>query len=105
MDTVRWLLLLLVTATVGCGAKTFESVAVDALPTVPPAQKAKTLLEGVASSGQLGSGAEEIKMTLEELKKTDAAKADQLLNDMKQLEATPEGPGMMAKAKAMAAKL
>jgi hypothetical protein len=99
------LLVVLVAALVGCGTKSFESVAVDTLPTVPPAQKAKTLLEGVASTGQPGSGAEEIRMTLEELKKTDAAKGDQLLNDMKQLEATPEGPGMMAKAKAMAGKL
>jgi hypothetical protein len=99
------LMLVLSISLVGCGAKTFESVAVEPLPTVPPAQKAKTLLEGVASSGQLGSGAMELQTILEELKTTDAAKADQLLSDLKQLEAMPEGPGKAAKAKEMAAKL
>lgn len=105
MTSLRWMLLLLVAAAVGCGSKSFESISVEPLPTVPPAQKAKSMLESVASSGQLGSGAMELRTTLEELKKTDAAKGDLLLKDLQQLESTPEGAGMMAKAKEMAGKL
>lgn len=105
MQSFRLFFVSLVLFAAGCGARTFESVTVEPLPTIPPAQKAKTLLEEVAKTGQLGSGAEEIKMTLEELKKTDAAKADLLLKDMQQLEAARDPNAAMAKAREMAGKL
>jgi hypothetical protein len=102
---MRVLLVVLVAAIAGCGAKSFDSVTVEPLPAVPAAQKAKTLLEEVAKTGELGSGAEEIKMTLEELKSADVAKGDELLKDMQQLEAARDPSAIKSKAKAMADKL
>lgn len=84
----------------GCGPKV-ESEPVQATP--PPA--AKALLTDVANSGELGSGAANIRQSLEELKKTDAAKADPLLQELDELEKMSDPAKIKAKAKAMADKL
>lgn len=86
---------------VGCGPASVTSEPVTPAP--PPA--AKAMLTELASSGELGSGAESIRAALEELKATDAAKGEDLLKDMDQLEKMTDPSKVKAKAKAMADKL
>ncbi len=86
----------------GCGGPRDPSTAANV--TAPPAP-AKALLEEVASSGQLGSGAETIRQALEGMKATDAAKAEELLKELAVLEKTTGAAKIKEKAKAMAAKL
>jgi hypothetical protein len=73
--------------------------------TPPPPTPAKAMLTDVATSGELGSGAASIREALEALKKTDAAKGEELLKDLDDLEKTSNPAQIKAKAKAMADKL
>ena len=84
---------------VGCGApaEQVEKVA----PAGPP--PAKAMLEGVAASGELGSGAQEIRSALD--KESDPAKKEALLKDMDALEKAATPDEVKAKAKEMADKL
>ena len=59
-------------AVVGCGAD--DPAGESSSPRVP--RQAKAMLEGVAASGELGSGAMEIRRALDQLKATDAAKGE-----------------------------
>jgi hypothetical protein len=76
---------------------------VSVTPPAPPPVKA--MLEEVANSGQLGSGAESIRTALEGMKATDSAKAEALLNDLAALEKMTGEAKIKAKAKEMAGKL
>lgn len=91
--------LLIGVSLVGCGG--VESTAV----TPPPPPQAKALLSDVANSGELGSGASMIRDSLESLKATDAAKAEELLKELDELEKMSDAAKIKAKAKAMSEKL
>lgn len=88
-------------AIVGCGSANIPDTAV----TPPPAPPVKAMLDDVAKSGELGSGASLIREALEAMKATDAAKAEELLKEMTALEGLSDPAKIKAKAKAMSAKL
>jgi Arc/MetJ-type ribon-helix-helix transcriptional regulator len=96
----RWLLLVGVIGLTGCGGNV-ESEAVQ--PAGPPS--VKPMLEEIAASGAVGSGAETIREALTTLKASDAAKAEELLKDLDELEAMSDPSRIRQKAKAMADKL
>ncbi|MFM7039909.1 MAG: hypothetical protein ACKO2L_19550 [Planctomycetaceae bacterium] len=85
----------------GCGPG--QTPAETVTPVAPPAAKAQ--LMDVAASGELGSAASSIRESLEALKATDSAKADELLNELTALEGLADPNQIKAKAKAMADKL
>jgi hypothetical protein len=91
----------LLAALAGCSG-TVSDTEVEVTPTVTPA---KAMLEGVAESGQLGSGAMEIRSALETMKASGDPKADELLKDLSELETTTNPAQIKQKAAAMAAKL
>ncbi|MFN9717499.1 MAG: hypothetical protein ACK58L_02330 [Planctomycetota bacterium] len=95
------LMSLSLTAIVGCGAANIPETAV----TPPAAPPVKAMLDDVAKSGELGSGASLIREALEAMKATDAAKADELLKEMTALEGLNDPAKIKAKAKAMSDKL
>ena len=72
-------------------------------PPAPPAAKAQ--LSDVAASGELGSAASSIRESLEALKATDSAKAEELLKQLTELEGLADPAKIKAKAKAMADRL
>jgi hypothetical protein len=72
---------------------------------MPPAMIAKTLLLQISEAGESGSGTMLIRENLEKLKATDAAKADQLIKELDQLEKTSNPAQVKALAKKMADKL
>lgn len=92
--------LLLGLSLLGCGGGV-SSTSV----TPPPPPPAKAMLDEVATSGQLGSGASMIRDSLESLKASDAAKAEALLKELDELETMSDAAKIKAKAKAMADKL
>ncbi len=105
MLTFRRLLLASVVCLAGCGAKTFDSVAVEQVAPAPTEQ-VKAVLQGVVQSGELGSGTMELRPLIEQIKATDAAKGDRLLADLTQLEGMAGNPGAAkAKAQEMIGKL
>ena len=102
MTFLRIVVLLSLVALLGCQP---ESVSVDQPDALPAAENAKAMLEGVAETGELGSGAMELRESLEEIKQTDAAKADPLLADLDALESLADPAAIKAKAKEMLDKL
>lgn len=87
---------------VGCGGNDLPSpVAVE--PAAPPALK--PMLENVAATGELGSGAEAIQTELDNLAKTDDAKAKALKADLERMQKLSEPEAVKALAKQMTAKL
>lgn len=102
MTFVRVLFVLALLAVVGCGSQP-APIAVTPVET-SPADTARAVLEGIAESGEVGSGVDELRTALEELKQTDAAKADALLTDLSALEAA-SGEAAKAKANEMLGKL
>lgn len=73
--------------------------------TPPPAPPAKAMLEDIAKSGELGSGASLIREALEAMKATEPAKVEPLLKEMGELEGMSDPAKIKAKAKSMANKL
>jgi hypothetical protein len=65
----------------------------------------KTMLEDVAKTGELGSGAMEIRDALEQMKASGDAKADELLSDLDELERMATPAAIKTKAQQMADKL
>jgi hypothetical protein len=104
MSILRVLALLSVLVFVGCGSDITSTPIQPAGPT-PAAQSAKATLEEIAKTGELGSGMESLKQSLEQVKQADAAKGDALLADLKTLESTTDAEQIKAKAKEMAGKL
>ncbi len=90
--------------TSGCGGA--EEVATEPKNTATgdPASVKKLLLN-VADSGTLGSAVMSIRDELNELKATDAAKADALLQDLAQMAKTTDPDQIKSQARAMADKL
>jgi len=96
----KFLLVAVIALAVGCGE---HEVSERVTPAGPPPVKA--MLEGVATSGELGSGAQEIREAITKLQATDQAKGATLLADMNQLEKMTNPAQIKAKAKEMANKL
>lgn len=86
----------------GCGGGGIPAP-VSVTPPPPPAVKA--LLEDVARTGELGSGAEGVRTALTELKASNGPVAEELLKELDQLEKLSDPAKIKAKAKAMADKL
>lgn len=80
---------------VGCNATTSPSA--TRVTPAPPAFKA--LVEGIAQSGEIGSGAEELKNEFDKLKQSDASKAESLQADF---DALLNADGNPAKVKQLA---
>jgi hypothetical protein len=93
----RCLVVLGLSVVLGCGGERVQSVE-------PPKNRSKTVLESVAQTGILNSGIMVVKEELEQMKATDAAKAEGLLKDLDQLEKMNDAARIKAKAKEMAAK-
>lgn len=86
---------------VGCGGPSDTEIEVEVV-VVP----AKQMLEEVAETGVLGSGEMEIRDALEGMKVSgDAAKADELLKELDELNAISDENQIKSKAASMAAKL
>lgn len=100
MKSPKLLLAIVVAAAIGCGVKEEVKTVTPAGP--PPA---KAMLEEVAKTGELGSGAMEIRSSLETVKGADAAKGEALLKDMDELEKLGDPEQIKAKAAEMAGKL
>ncbi|MEN6495028.1 MAG: hypothetical protein ABFD16_12185 [Thermoguttaceae bacterium] len=95
----RCLVVLGLSVVLGCGSgERVQSVE-------PPKNQSKTVLESVAQTGILNSGIMVVKEELEQMKATDAAKAEGLLKDLDQLEKMKGAAQIKTKAKEMAAKL
>jgi len=71
----------------------------------PSAANAKGMLEEVAETGELGSGAMLLRESLEQIQQSDATKGDPLVADMDALEGLTDPEAVKAKAKEMADKL
>jgi len=83
------------------GCETSESVSVDPVQeATPDAANAKTMLEEVAESGQVGSGAMLLRESLENVEQSEA-----LLADMDELEGLTDEEAIKAKAQEMIGKL
>ena len=104
MSLLRIVTLLSLVALVGCGSDV-KSVPVNQAAVPPAAQSAKAVLTDLANTGEKGSALETLRQNLEDIKKTDAAKGDALLNEFKALQAETNPDQVKAKAKAMADKL
>lgn len=102
MNFLRIVLLLSIAAVIGCQG---ESVSVDQPEALPAAENAKVMLEEIAQTGEVGSGAMLLRESLEELKQSDAATADPLLADLDELEALTDPAAIKTKARQMADKL
>ncbi len=87
---------------VGCGPR---PQATGSAEETLPAQTVRTTLEQLAETGQIGSEVWIMMAALEEMKATDAAKAEALLKDADQLMSAPGPDAVKAKAKEMLAKL
>lgn len=105
MRFLRLFPVLVAFSAIGCGATQPSPVRVQPPAESSAADTAKGVLEGVAESGELGSGGEELKMALEEMKSTDSAKAEELLQDYQKLESAGGGDAAKTQAKAMLDKL
>lgn len=92
--------ILLIALVAGCGGR---ERGVTVKPPSPQAL-AKAILEDTAAQGKVTS-VETLREKLEALKETDAAKANELLADYKQLTLLSDPRAISAKAKQMAGKL
>ncbi len=99
---VRISVLLLVALVIGCEGGG-GSVPVDA-PQSSIADLIKNDLQMVVDNGEMGSEMMSIQNNLETLKSTDAAKADELLKDLEELEGL-SGDAVKTKAEEMIGKL
>jgi len=102
MSFLKFLALLAAVAMVGCSGGR-GGVSVE--PSAAAPSQAKTLLEKMAESGEVGSAVMVVREGLEKLRETDAAKADALLSDLDELESMSGAAAIKAKAKEMADQL
>jgi hypothetical protein len=104
MDFLRASLVLMSLFLMGCGGGP-APVAVQPPATPAAAEAAKSALQTVADTGELGSGLETLRTALEELKQSDSEKATALLADLDALEASSSPDAAKSKAKEMLGKL
>lgn len=99
MNVGKPLSLLLVLAFAGCGGRSGAS------PDATPAT-AKAVLQGIAQSGEpLGKEREDLEKAFQNLKSSDAAKGEKLLQQLQELSSLNRAPEIRAKAAAMASQL
>jgi hypothetical protein len=92
-----------VTLMLGCDSATTAPTAIRVTPVTP---SLKEMIDGVAKSGEIGSGAEEIRKEFDKLKASDAAKAGAIQADFDALMAADGNPAKVKKLAAdLAAKL
>jgi hypothetical protein len=101
MKSPKFLAIAVIIFAVGCG--TAKEAEESVTPAPPPS--VKLMLEGVSRSGELGSGAEEIRKSIAKLKETDPAKGNALSADLSALEKMTDRAKIKAKAKEMVGKL
>lgn len=94
-----WWILLLALVLAGCGSSS-KPVAPPPAPTM-----VKSILQDLATHGEMNSGVEELERQLEAMKATDPAKANALLADYKELRSLRNSQAIKTKAKAMIDKL
>jgi hypothetical protein len=105
MNFARILFVFAAAFLVGCGGgEQFDSTRVTP-PQNSPVDDARPTLQAIADTGEVGSGAAELRTLFEKIKETDAAKGDALLNDLNTLETTTDPAAAKAKAKEMLGKL
>lgn len=94
-----WSVILLALVCAGCGS--------SGQPVEPPpaSAMAKSILQDLATHGEMNSGVEELQRQLEAMKATDPAKANALLADYKELRSLSKPQAIKTKAKAMIDKL
>ena len=101
MNFARIMTLLVALTLIGCGGPTETTKKV----TPPSAQEQiKMALQNVVDSGEIDSGLMTVRDKLAEMKATDAAKAEELLKDLDELEKT-SGEAAKTKATEMLGKL
>jgi len=98
MEVLRMCFVLVALVMVGCGGGP-APIAVDPPATPAAAETAKSVLQTVADTGELGSGAEGLRTAIQELNKPD------LLADVDALESASDPEAAKAKAKEMLGKL
>lgn len=89
-----------VVCAVGCGGSGEQKYAEQPIVEVKAVDNVRAWLQGVADSGELDSGADTIKDTIQQMK-TEGANVDQLLKDADELIAMKAHNQIKAKAKAM----
>lgn len=91
----------------GCGGGSSSATTkeVSANPVLSGKDQVKERLQAVATSGSGGSALGGIRDALNELKKTDAVLADQLLNDLTAMEQTDDAETLKKMATDMISKL
>lgn len=87
---------------IGCSGNDLPKP-VSVTPAASPALK--QMLDSVADTGELGSGADAIQTELDNLAKTDEAKAKTLKSDLEKMQKLSEPDAVKALAKQMASKL
>lgn len=100
MNLVRVLMLLFVVCLVGCG----PSETTTRVEETPAQDQIEMGLKAVADTGMIDSGVELVREKLEEMKQTDAAKAEELLKDLDELQKL-SGDAAKKKATEMIGKL
>lgn len=103
MKRARVLCVVLAAALLGCSGG--SSTAPVPVTPIDPMISAKATLEAMAVDGQIGSGLEEVRMSLEKLKETDPAKGEALLQEYDALAKAGTPDQVRAKAKALLEKL
>ena len=92
--------LCLLTALLGCSNSGPAPVTVTPAPT-----PAKKILEEIGTTGEITSGIMEVDSAVNDLRATDAAKADKISKEMEALRAAKTPDEVKAKAKAIASQL
>ena len=95
------LAVLLSCLTLGCGGGPVS----ETLPTAAEPPALKQVLEGIAQTGEVGSAGAEVRTRIEDLRKSDSAKADAMSRELTELEKMNEPAQIKAKASSMAARL
>lgn len=88
---------------VGCGGGPDNNVVIDT--NYQPAQAIKDGLEGIKTSGRIGSNFSGMMMSLNDLRKVDATKADMLEKELKDLSALKDAAKIKAKAAEIISKI
>ena len=88
---------------VGCGGGADNNVVVEM--NYDPAQTIKEGLEGVKTSGRIGSNFNSMIMAVSDLKKVDASKGDMLEKELKDLAALKDAAKIKAKAAEIISKI
>ena len=88
---------------VGCGGGPDNNVVVET--NYQPAQAIKEGLEGVKTSGRIGSNFSGIMMSVNDLRKVDAAKADEVEKELKELSSLKDAAKIKAKAAEIISKM